>query len=365
MPKAEEFEILCGCGQTLDGKRRALYQRVLCKECGESIFVLPLNVYPTTATPSGRKSKRRKKRSQGDESEQRPNLVSLLVGGAVQRGKSGIEASKSATVGAARKVLTPFRLVLIVILLAISATGYSVWHRGMVEEARETLRAAMVDAQAALDSGNFYDAARHYAVAAEALDRIGRDDAESRTIRQLSRETEAVRHLADGSFFDMLTAAERAETPEDWAEDFKVAYRDKWLIFMPADVVRSAGRERNFDYSVDCPVLVGTRSVRFDGALTIFEQLDFKQDEAEDDVPVDPRRSVVFAAQVVDCRLSIDETESWVVTLRPESAFLWSTFDILSKIEGPGDDESADTQLQELLDEQTAAISGQFGEIEQ
>ena len=365
MLKTEEFQVLCGCGQTLDGKRREQYQRVLCKECGESIFVLPLDVYSSTQSRSGRKSKRRKKRDRGDTAEKRPNRIGAMFGLLAQRGMSGVQASKSATAATARRIFTPFRMVVIVIVLAIFGTGYWVWYRGAVEEARITLRTAKVEAEAAVESGNFFDAARHYAAAAKALDRLGRHDDEARVIRQLSRETEAIRYLADGTLFDMLLAAESAETPEDWADAFKVSYRERWMIFMPAEIVRTNGDDGAFNYSIDFPVLIGTRPVQFDGALTIFDALEFVQDEnAATAAAMDGSlaRSVVFAAQVADCQLSGNEPKSWVVTLRPESAFLWSSFDILAKIEVTGDDDSVNQRLQKLLSEQIMAITQHVGE---
>ena len=42
------FEVPCDCGHRVTGIRRTSYQIAVCSACQSSLFVLPVNVYPTT-----------------------------------------------------------------------------------------------------------------------------------------------------------------------------------------------------------------------------------------------------------------------------------------------------------------------------
>ena len=45
---AVPFEVPCDCGHRVTGIRRTSYQIAVCSACQSSIYVLPVNVYPTT-----------------------------------------------------------------------------------------------------------------------------------------------------------------------------------------------------------------------------------------------------------------------------------------------------------------------------
>ena len=43
----QPFELQCECGVRHAGLRKKAPQRIVCRECGSSLFVLPRDVYPT------------------------------------------------------------------------------------------------------------------------------------------------------------------------------------------------------------------------------------------------------------------------------------------------------------------------------
>jgi hypothetical protein len=43
----QPYEVMCRCGERTIGIRMPRYQQIICKQCGEALFVLPRNVYPS------------------------------------------------------------------------------------------------------------------------------------------------------------------------------------------------------------------------------------------------------------------------------------------------------------------------------
>ncbi len=429
------FHLDCPCGNEIDGERRDRYQRALCKSCGESFFILPIDVYPQPI-PKSVKAKRRKRKS---ARRKKVRLKNVKVQVAEPK---PVEAAAAATSKAAasepaapdfrkrprRKIITPVRAVMFFMVLVIGGTVYWRATAGAIERAEANYAAASKSAFAAMKQKDFLAAAEEFEKASNALDILQRDDSQARLVRQMNGELTALNGLSNGSLLDMLDEAETAIAAggaSKWQERFRLTYQDTWIV-MQTTVTAGIDRTGTLVYAADLPLTVNQKPVVLQANLPAFRTL-FSADVAErmtkqaqlpnlpqvqsppiqlpqpvpphlpvpeeeppaqigsedsqagpastDSATSDPTKpasslpqsiqmtatgplpsDVIFAAQLKDCRLNAEDPQSWVIELRPDTAFLWSNFDNFTELGFTPDEFNTADRTKNLLATQAKAI---------
>ncbi len=173
-------------------------------------------------------------------------------------------------------------------------------------------------------------------------------DPQSRLLSQLERETTALTRLSPDSLYDMVLEAEKTlsrQNAKTWDDAFRARYLDSWIIFDGMIAPATAGSTRQT--SVVFPLTVGSqnRSIDVHADWAVWQHWQ----------PLDVPRRVIFAAQLEQCSLSADRT-TWVVTLRPETGFLWCHQNNLHAAGFLMEDDEADPELAACLREQSEVM---------
>lgn len=321
------FEAVCQCGVQHSGLRRRKPQRIICRSCGTALFVLPRDSYPPPTAPPPRPKKKRKKGAGGDP-ETPAGLQQVATNVFQASGKIGRSAANAGvSVGtrlrtwivAFAALWTPFRLILAGCLTVCALTVLFVLSSDWSEQAVMDLKVANEAARKALDEHEIATAAQHFTAAVVALDRLDRhDDPLSREIRQLNRETIAIRDSLPVSPLQIVAEAEEAHAAGEgaqWGERFRTQYGYRWVI-VDGLVSRNISGDARGKHAVKLPLRFGSdrRGAEFNVDLP---DLDIAAKGGK------PRRAV-FAVQLVSCELSSDQS-TWKLGADPKSAFLWGT----------------------------------------
>lgn len=358
----QPFETLCECGVRHSGLRRRKPQRLVCRSCGTSLFVLPRDVYPTPTAPAPPKPKPRKKRKKpappvtqvGQRVFQQATESVAKASAKVGRGAAdaglGFGARVAAFIAGFIALWTPFRLIVlgVVVLCAITAAVTLLSDRS--EEAVIALTTANENARTAMEAKDFELAQSEFARAVALLNELERhDDPLAREIRQLYQETTAIRDIVPIPLLDIVADADAAlqsGRTAEWERTFQTRYRDRWLVMegdvVPADLAKSGGR-----YAIRIPIGIGPsqRSVSVEVALPLFDQL----------VKGGKPRPVVLAGQIESCDLSSD-SRTWVVRLARSSAFLWTNSANYQALGFTFDHPETEQQVRTVLASQAQAL---------
>ena len=354
------FELDCQCGKQVSGTRTARYQQIECLDCGEPLFVLPDNVYPEPPLEKlGRARKqpveRTTGRSVGSDERQCPighqprtkdtgQAVSPGEDTTEVKGAAGADASERVSAetsqtaadglplgespanllqhpGPRRRIITSFRMILLLIGLLVVATSAVHWHKRQREQAELTLQSARKNGALAVADGNFAAASREYLRAASAGRLLGRSDAKVQSLEQLHRQSEVVCNLAATPLPAALSAANLAYARDGrWQKQFATAFGDDWLV-LDAEIARAPDRGGRWSASVSgrhrfdvrFPLRVGGAQVHLTSDASHLET--FVEGEQ-------PER-MIFAAQVAGVRRDT-VTGSWIVRLRDDVVVITS-----------------------------------------
>lgn len=348
-PAPEPFEITCDCGCRVTGLRRAAPQQLVCGGCNELVFVLPANVYPVPASEQKRRQRRAAEiEDEGNRDSTTPSKPKskkkkpppLPESPPPRRTQAEVRQRLAETGRRLRRQITPLRLIVVGIVLAIVATGFRVRHRARLEQARTTARVSADRGREALHDGDFRTASRELAAATAALDLLGRTDADAEEIRQLGREATAADGLLRISLIEILNEAEQSPDPEEWATHFRRQYADGWLMF-DAPVVQTADARGKKHIELDFPLTVHEMPVRILADVPALRSL----------ATTTPQR-VILAAQLSECRLVTTKPAHFEMRLRPETAFLWSDFESYAALGFQENDVRTAELTRQLLDEQ-------------
>ncbi len=366
----QPFELDCECGMRHSGLRRRKAQRIVCRSCGASLFVLPRDAYPEPGALPKKKKKRRKRKSRPVADRPAPRVRIRAAGQQIVRSTAAGVARASARVGqgtaaaglglwhhvrtaaaALRAFWTPFRLVAAGIVVLIVATlAWTVRSRSQ-EQAIRDLKTADEAARQALAAHDFAAAQEPLARAVGALDELDRyDDPLAREIRQFHRETTALLRMCAVSPFELVQEADQVASdvsPSAWHDRFVTRYAGVWLV-MEGAARRTGSDAAGGRYEFDVPFFaIGAagRGIRIEGPLPALDALT---------IAAEPRH-VVLAAQLVDCTLSADN-RMWELRLAPESAFLWANIDSYQALGFTFDDPASEQQVRDVLRSQSRAL---------
>jgi hypothetical protein len=342
-PEPEPYEVACVCAHRISGMRTRAFQVVRCNRCGNYVFVLPRDVYPQPkpkkkASPKGASAIR-------GESTPPPASPGVAPAAPLRRnlgaGSTEIAAPAAPAASPAKaqavstssdssseirieaieltargSLFTPVRVMACAIFGVVILTGYFVWQSQRKEKAALTLREHLDAGEAAFRASKFEEAAAEYQQAAQAVDILGRDDVESRIVRQKARELNAIAHLSRLSLYDLCEEARLAvaEGETKWNERFDRNHRDTWII-VEGDVVSDAGPDGTQQPLIRYPFPIA------DGAPVI---LDARLKALEPRSAVAGPQRVIFAGQLVSFAEEGSKSKSWVLRLKDTTAFLWT-----------------------------------------
>jgi hypothetical protein len=363
----QPFELVCECNLRHSGLRRKGPQRIVCRTCGVSLFVLPRDSYPPPPLaetirkkPKARapsrsndpdepapvrvsRTKRRRQQS-GDEANPLSAAAGLTsaafaaaAGAAVGSTRATVRRVSSAGVDAAVgfwKFWTPLRLVAGGIGILLVALTLWTLHAKRVETAQKNLNPAIEEGLAALSAGDIPRAAARLRIARDALDTLGAEDEYSQSVRQAAREAIALDQLAREPLVALLEQADQAvnkaaasrpaQQPADadppppldadWVVRFEALYKGGWLVLeTPVHKLAPVENEPR-RYRAEFPLGVGPqqRAVELRADFAVFDALGLGETP----------RLAVFAGRLESCRY--DEAEkTYRVALEPASGFLW------------------------------------------
>jgi len=352
----------CRCGMRHTGLRRRREQRIVCRSCGASLFVLPRDSYPAPKPRPVRKKKPRRAAKQRERTEVDPTMV-------VRRAAAGVAATAAqvgtgtaklgAKVGAGavgsakavRKFWTPLRLVAAGMMLVLAATLVWSFRTDNREQAIRDLKLAEEAAREALAEDDLESAHQNFSRAVAALDELERhDDPLAQEIRQLDRELTAIRDQAMASPLEIATEAERLadDSADDWESQFRSRHEGRWVVidgpFRRVQVVGGEGR-----YEVDIPFRMSksNHGVRITGTLPALDALSI------DNEP----QNVIVAAQLSRCDYS-GANRAWEIELKPETAFLWSSVDNYTRLGFTLEDQETEQRVRRTLERQSRANRG-------
>jgi hypothetical protein len=370
-PEPEPYDVACACTHRISGMRLTAFQVVRCNRCGNYVFVLPQDVYPKPVPKAKKKvppktpfqAARDSAESLQTISPAVPTRQNLPPTGAkvAEKPAPAATSTKPAATSASeirieaievapqlkRSVFSPVRLVALAIFGVVALTGYLVWQGQLKEKAALTLRQHLEAGEAALRGGKYAEAATEYQQASEAVDRLGRDDIESRGIRQKAKELNAIAHLSSLSLYELCDEAQLAVAAGDtkWSERFDRLHRDSWVV-IEGDIVSDAGPDGIPQALIRYPFRIGNAQVILDARLKAL------QPTSATAAP----QHVIFAAQLVSFAEEGTKNKVWVLKFNDASAFLWTGTDTYRALGLGADDLRSDDETARLLAAQAEIV---------
>lgn len=401
---AVPYELTCDCGHRVAGIRRTYAIQATCSACQGTLFVLPVNVYPTTArvrsvvldgsvasrltsvvqevvsgepaADSGQSA--RPAAPAAAPARQRAESVAPRKAGQPVKGKAGgpaeLQSSRDtaedaevaenvfafpdgtvrvpqATLGTRlRRLVTPIRLLAVAGVMMVVLTTWWMVHQRRVSEAKRIWRQQMDVAESALKEADFSALRPALEQAVAAGETLGRDDREFRRARSLLQQTLAVDKL---SRLDLVTQLQQAggtspgAVPDPAAERPEIAdvptIRGEWFVFECPLVFDKGPPEQ---IAVEILLFVDEVPVRIRTSSEIL----FRMARLRKNQPV------LFAARLLECRRTGGMDPQWLMQLDGGSVTL-----ITSTVhaQSAGYDPVASPDLPALLEFQAGVMERQ------
>ncbi|WP_437225066.1 hypothetical protein SH661x_003902 [Planctomicrobium sp. SH661] len=372
------FVHFCFCGEELRGLRKPHHQQLVCKVCQARLFILPRDVYPAplpaaerpearpapipvtvlpdeeqaevveanvTAEPPKLPAGPKKRKKQTASEPQLPTLAQLrqrirdaekpkappkvaaaepqrtpyLDGVGNKVGELGREARKEFI-----RFWTPFRILTAAVLIVMLFTGAWMVRQSLLASAARIAQREGDLGMEAVRKEEWTVAREHLQRAAVALERLGRSDPESQTIRQYARETEALFRLSPVTLEELLSTAQTElagrEEKEKSINKLASAYYGDWMLLEGTveDVAPQEGRRREFVIRLPADAAGKTATLRVN--FPVLNQL----------IPKGEAKPLIIAGALTDC--AQNEKGDWVITLDSETGFLWGHLDTYKAI---------------------------------
>jgi hypothetical protein len=367
----EPIEIACPCGCKVEAMRRRDFQRVLCKNCGEPFFLLPLDVYPRPVMKV-----RKFKPPKPDVKKKSASVAktsTAQTASAPSRPTIDLGKNLSAFGTQVRNQFTPLRLMVLSLVAVIGLTGWWQWNRAARSAAELDFKAAMELGQAALQKKAFVEAAEHFALAARAVDVLGQHDVPAEQARQLYRQLTVINSLMNPSLIELLISAKEGRAKGEVAaieSEFASLHAGRWIVLQseatpatePAKSAKASIWEQRLQLDGETLLLTGSLSI-FSKVRAPTSPLAAPEGNAVPDAPLEQaivlndlgQREVLFAAQAESLKWNKDDSV-WVLKLKSSTGCLWTDYDLLVEIGLPPDDLHNEPHLRALLLEQSRWI---------
>ena len=361
------FEVPCDCGHRVTGIRRTSYQIAVCSACQSSLFVLPVNVYPTTKrirsevvdgpvlervgtvvrdlvrgdTPpvaddsqeprSARKAQdseglrdygaavdlkpksRKSKRSAGEEDSSSGGSAEVNAQEPADS-ISLVQVPRPSFATRMRRVFSPTRVLALAGCVILFSTGFWTIHQRKLEQARKVWRLEMDRAETALKQRDLTVLSESLTLAVRAAKTLSRTDEESRVAESLLRQTEAVQQLTSIDLVSQFSNVIRDDGSPDVAKAGNVAEGLKGQRFVFELILkrRTAGET---SFQLDFPLIVE------DMAIDVF----VSSSVLSGCVVGDSEPNVLFTACVRECQPPSSANRRWKIVLDGPSCTLVTT----------------------------------------
>ena len=349
-PAPEPYEVGCDCGGRVTGERSRTAQRPPCPSCGRLVFVLPANVYPRPVKPASKKASpklataKSATKDRVTQPEATASKSQLSAKAKVEQDEAASRDDRSGIVLEAKeKQLTPFRLTVMAMLVVCGLTGWGLWHRQRIETAKSIVAKATEAGMQALQDRDFTTAARELERARNAVDLLKRTDAEAQAVRRLCREAIAARGLTHDSLLKLFHESLADIKPGDKeATRFNGLYRGTWVLFDTTVLVPEDSAQ---PCTLDMPVFHRGQTIRIEANFAALRQ-------AAGQAPSGEPARVIFAAQLERLTPASGTQSDAVLTLKDQSAFLWTNHDNYAALGYHEDDAEELKATQAILERQ-------------
>lgn len=365
----EPIEFGCPCGRKVEALRCSAFQRVLCNNCGEPFFLLPLDVYPRPVM----KIRKTKPSKTAEPTPLKSSGKSAAPAEAAPKRMSvDLQAKRQEVVTKVRSQFTALRLIVLSLLAVIGLTGWWQWNRAARSSADVDFKTATAAGTAALQKTDFVEAAQHFGRAAAAADLLKRTDVGAEQARQRFRQLTALNSLLTRSLFELIDSARATRLRKNALaaeSEFANLHAGRWIVLQSGVLPPS-------DPAVSTTVLWEQRIQIFDEPLFLVASLPvFSKVQATSILPAATpdappanapppgvsalndlgQREVMFAAQAESLKWDAQKA-AWVLTLKSSSGFLWTDYDLLLAAGLPPDELHTEAQLRAMLTEQSRWI---------
>jgi hypothetical protein len=331
---SQTFELWCDCGQKHAGVRRAKWQRIVCRACGGSLFVMQRDPYPPPKEkPEPRISQAAVEELKNESPETAPTSDEYEIPETrrreTPRPKSAVAERSQRTpppIVAAPSLAPrksnggfwkPFRIIIAVIALLGAVTGLLMYQSSQRSAAERALKDSIDKIKDSLLNGEWIEARNQLTVAVHAVDRLGRDDDDALRFRQQLRETTALTSLLSQPLSDLLLEADKAEAAgEKDLATFQYKVQGQWLLIEgQAEPMLSDKKSARVQYRIPLPLTIGAGSLPVE-VVIVSAELSRLLAKSESE-------SVILAVQIQAIQLSEDQS-TWQIQAEPESAVLWA-----------------------------------------
>ena len=336
---SQAFELFCECGQKHTGLRRAKWQRIVCRACGGSLFVLQRDAYPAPKekpeqlpgraivddeVPVGEALE-----AEYEEAPEQPATFRLKTPSprALVEAESRPKRPAPPPLVAAPSLSPPsgqggfwktFRIILAVIAMLGGVTGFVLYRSSQRSTAERSLKDSIDKIKDALDRSDWTEARNQLEIAVKSNALLGREDGDAQRYRQQYDETRAMTGLLTQPLGDVLTEAEKALTAgENELAAFQFKVKGQWVILEGAAAPFEGGPKKSrLRYSISLPMNLGKAGLPVEVVIesTALSRLISKSQS----------ESVVVAIPIDAIQMNTDRT-SWQVIATPESAVLWTS----------------------------------------
>jgi hypothetical protein len=392
---AVPFEVPCDCGHRVTGIRRTGYQIAVCSACENSIYVLPVNVYPTTkrirsevvdgpvlervgtvvrdlvrgdASPEAGESQQPRSVRKLHESESLRDYgaaVDLKPKGRKSKRSSDDDGSSSG--GGAevnvqesadsiplvqvprpsfgtrmRRVFSPTRLLAMAGCVILCSTGFWIVHQRKLEQARKVWRLEMDRAETALKQKDLNTLSESLTLAVKAAKTLSRTDEDARVAESLLRQTEAVQQLTSTDLVSQFSNVIKNDGSQDVTKAGNVAEGLKGQRFV-FELILKRRTVGETEFQLDFPLII------HDTAIDVFVSSSVLSSCAVDGT----EPNVLFTACVRECRPPGPANRRWEIVLDGPSCTLVTTEFHAEQL---GFDLKTSTSLQSLLENQAKTV---------
>ena len=366
----ESIEIACPCGRHFEAARRRAFQRVLCKTCGEPFFLLPIDVYPRPVM----KVRKVKPPKSVEPTKSKPIGKSTTASESAPfsppvTARIDVQAQSAATVAKVRTQFTPLRLIVLSLLAVVGLTGWWQWDRAARTSAVIDFKTATEAGMAALEKANFVEAAQHFRVAADAVDRLQRTDPAAEQARQKFRQLTALNSLLTRSLSELIEAARATRLRDNVLaaeSEFANLHAGRWLV-LQGDVTPPTSPPASSAVLWEQQIQIFDEPLILTASSPVFSKIQAASSlpAATSDAQAESSTAsvlndlgqceILFAAQVESLKWNVEKA-AWVLTLKSSSGFLWTDYDLLIVAGLPPDELHTEVRLRAMLTEQSRWI---------
>jgi len=372
---AVPFELACDCGHRVTGIRRTSYQLATCSACQNSVYVLPVNVYPTNrrvksdvidgplvakvgtvvrdlvmgdtpttetttavtrpaastkpsvpayatespgdSTPPGRKRRRQDAyKREASPSAGQPTVAIAASVAAVAPRATPVAPKSIAT--RLRRIFSPTRLLALAGIAVLVSTGWWTLHQRQMDQARKNWRTEMDRAEDALKQRDLVMLQDSLIAAVKAAHTLRRTDTDVRIAESLLQQTEAVRKLSSLDLVTLIGASiqDDGRLNDAKATDVCNSLIGQYMVFESGIRIGGLDAQSNEGTSrLDIPLVVHDQAIE----ILVDSRLLIQANHADPSVPL------LFTAMISRCDLPSGARSSWRIVLDGPTCSLVTT----------------------------------------